>query len=81
VCSTIPSLLGRLAEAEPEISFSTPTGVVLAVAVVLVLNGCGLKQEHTREHMPSFCEQLHKELNQVQKCWPDESTQPVAVEV
>jgi hypothetical protein len=31
--------------------------------------------------MPSFCEQLHKELNQVQKCRPDESTQPVAVEV
>jgi hypothetical protein len=63
-------------------------GLVLAVAVVLValIVVGGLMapsgKEHTREHIHSFCEQLREtELNQIQRCQPDESTQPVTVRV
>jgi hypothetical protein len=61
--------------------------IVLAVAVVLVaLIVVGRLMappgEHTREHIPSFCERLHRmDINPIQRCRPDEHRGPVTVEV
>ena len=58
------------------------TVVLVALIVVGGLLVAPSGKEHTREHIHSFCEQLREtELNQIQRCQPDESTQPVTVGV